>query len=285
MLSLTFTRSRGMALGLALIASALVFQWPQARGQNTASEAKQGKGKWVPLFERRAGEYVIRVGQHQFAAERLSEPVLRWWQPVRGGDDGALYIWVREGRPVAALTFFTFKWPNGTRSIVHEKASLALEPLEATWRGNVVWQTSRPGLTFKRIPDGPAPAGTASARLRQMQTLVREFSANTVDDKASKWQLRPLVRPLYRYEGKNDGALFALVQGTDPEAFMVLEDRSEGNDSHWEYAIARFTDLEIHIRYKEREVFRGEQTSGQADEVYHSPTVLSKPSDSPDDFR
>lgn len=284
MLSLNSTRFRGLTLGPALIASAFLFQWPQACGQNTASDAKQERGKWVPLFERHAGEYVIRVG-HQHQAERLSEPVLRWWQPVRGGDDGALYIWVHEGRPVAALTFFTFKWPNGTRCIVHEKASLALEPLEATWRGNMVWHTSRPGLTFKRIQGAPAPAGSAPARLRQMVALVREFSANTVDDKASKWQLRPLVQPLYRYEGKNDGALFALVQGTDPEAFILLEERSDGNESHWEYANARFTDLEIHIRYKGREVFLGQKTSGEANEIYHSPTVLSKPSDSPEDFR
>jgi hypothetical protein len=114
--------------------------------------------------------------------------------------------------------------------------------------------------------------------------LVREFSANSIDSKGSTWPLRPLVKPLYRNEGKDDGALFALVQGTDPEAFILLEARGEGKDAHWEYAVARFTDLEIHVRLKDREVFSGPNTTGAANEIYHSTTVINKPSDSPGDF-
>jgi hypothetical protein len=272
-------------LSLALAAAACRFESPSASEQEAAAEAKQSKGKWVPLFQRHAGEYVIRVGQDaKVESGLLPEPVLRWWQPVRGGDDGALYLWVREGRPVAALTFFTFKWPNGTRSISHEQHSLAHEPIEAKWRGNLVWHTSQPGLSFKPVPGAPVPAGIAAARLRQMLALVRDFSAHTIDNKGSKWPLRPLIKPLYRYEGKTDGALFAVVQGTDPEAFVILEARTEGDDAHWEFAAARFTDLEIHIRYKSQEVFSGPSTTGQVNEIYHTSTVIDKPSDSPDDF-
>ena len=245
MLASNLSRHGAIALGLALVASAWLVESPRGYGQQAASKVKEEKGKWVPLFQRHAGEYVIRVGQDaKGEARRLPEPVLRWWQPVRGGDDGALYLWVREGRPVAVVTFFTFKWPDG-RS---EHRSRTCTPWRSSrwrplWRGNSVWHTSRPGLTFKPVPDASAPAGTAPARLRQMQAVVREFSANTIDDKGSTWPLRPLVKPLYRYEGKHDGALFALVQGTDPEAFIVLEARGEGKDAHWEYAVARFTDL------------------------------------------
>jgi DNA ligase D-like protein (predicted 3'-phosphoesterase) len=131
----------GMALGLALALSALAWLAPPpyACGQDATPKTSQAKGKWVSLFERHASEYVIRLGRDpNDLAVKLTEPVLRWWQPVRGGDDGALYIWVQAGRPVAAVTFFTFKWPNGTRSIVHEKASLATVPVEAVWRGTSV---------------------------------------------------------------------------------------------------------------------------------------------------
>ena len=162
------------------------------------------------------------------------------------------------------LTFFTFKLPDGTRCITHERHSLAARPVEATWRGDKVWSTSRPGLAFQPVPNAPVPADTAPARLRQMQALVREFSANTIDSKGSTWTLRPLVKPLYRYESKSDGALFALVQGTDPEAFVVLEAKGDGKDAHWEYAVARFTDLEIRVRLKDREVFSGPHTLGGA---------------------
>jgi hypothetical protein len=286
MLPSKYNRLGTIALGLTLLGPAWLGPSPHGYGQDAVAPVKDAKGKWVPLFQRHAGEYVIRVGQDaKGEARRLPEPVLRWWQPVRGGDDGALYLWVRAGRPVVAVTFFTFKWPDGNRAIVHERHSLALEPLEAAWRDNSVWQTSKPGLTFKPVPDAPVPAGTAAARSRQMQALVREFSANTIDSKTSKWPLRPLAKPLYRYEGKNDGALFALVQGTDPEAFILLEERGEGKDARWEYAVARFTDLEIHVRFQTHEVFSGPNSVGQANEIYHSLVVIQKRSDSPEDFQ
>jgi hypothetical protein len=297
--------SRALAVSLALASSASLMQparanaqasdphanpmrqreWLLAQAQAPAAKAAQEKGKWIPLFERHSGEYVVRVGPDaKEDARRLAEPVLRWWQPVRGGDDGALYLWVHDGRPVAAVTFFTFKLPEGTRWVTHEHHSLATEPLEATWKDRMVWRTSRPGLEFKPIPNAPVPAATPTARLRQLQALVRDFSANTIDDKGSKWPLRPLVKPLYRYEGKVDGALFALVQGTDPEAFVLLEARGAGNDAHWEYAATRFTDLELHVRYKDLEVFSGPHSLGGPNEIYHSSSVIGKPSDSPEDF-
>src|SRR4051794_31516597 len=140
------------ACRLALLLTSWLVPWtgpapgqeaPAARPADQARPAADGRGKWVPLFQRHAGEYVIRSGADAGAAAEarmLPEPLLRWWQPVRGGDDGALYLWVRDGRPVAAVTFFTFRWPAGERVIVHERHSLTQEPVEATWRGRPVWQ-------------------------------------------------------------------------------------------------------------------------------------------------
>ncbi len=258
MLTSGFYRRVAMALGFLLFASGWFAPWPLGMAQEAAAREKDAKGKWFPLLQRHAGEYDVHVGREaDDRATMVAEPILRWSQPVRGGDDGALYLWVRQGRPVAVVSFFTYKWPTGLRVILHERHSLAAEPVEAIWRHEVVWKASRPGLTFKPIPDAPAPADTAPARLRQMQAFVREFSANTIDDKGSAWPLRALIKPLYRYEAKDDGALFAMVQGTDPEAFLLLEVRGEGKDAHWESAVARFTDLEVHVRRNGREVFSG----------------------------
>jgi hypothetical protein len=263
-----------------------------ASGQDApkpADDAKDGKGKWVPVFERHAKEFVLTTSQGE-EAKRLPDPVLRWSQPIRGGDDGALYLWVKEGRPVAAVSFFTFKMPtNNDRIIVHERQSFANGPLEATWRGQPPWQPSKPGLTFKKMPDAPAPAETAPARLRQMQALMREVSATTTDDQGSTWTMRALNKPLYRYETTDpdlrDGALFALAQGTDPEAFFLLEARGSGKEARWEYAVARFTDLKVRVEIKGSEVFAGPHTLGGRKEIYYVNSALTKPSDSPDDFR
>ena len=273
------------ALGLVLPGVLLLMPSPPGYGQDPALAGKEAKGKWLPLFHKHASEYTVRVGTQGEAARMLPDPVLRWWQPVRGGDDGALYLWVREGQPVAALTFFTFKWPSGLRSVNHEKHSLVAEPMEAIWRDRVVWKTSEAGVSFHPVPGAPAPAGSAPARLRQMQAMTRDFAANTVDDKGLTWPLRTLARPIYRYESKADGALFAMVQGTDPEAFLLLRIRGEGNDASWEYAVTRFTDLEIHIRLGGREVYSGPHTIGASNEIYQTVGEISKTSDSPEDFR
>ena len=272
---------RAAVMLAALVAAAA------ARGQGPpAKEAAQPeRGKWASVFTRHADETNVQVGA-TVRAVRLAEPVLRWWQPVRGGDDGALYLWTADGKPVAAITFFTFKWPDGNRAIVHERHSLSEQPVEASWRGATAWRSPRLGVTFRPVPGAPAPAATAPARLRQMQAIIRDVSASTTDDKESNWPLRPLTKPLYRNDNAADGALFALAQGTDPEAFVILEVRPDGSgNSRWEIAVARFTDLKIRVLHQGREIFSSPNSTGRADDVYYSNTVLQKPSENPDDFR
>jgi hypothetical protein len=278
-----------LVLGSLLVSHNSAAAPPQA-GDTPA--AKSTRGKWAPVFQQHASEYAITVvapNGVQTAATMVPEPLLRWWQPVRGGDDGALYLWVVNGRPIAVQTFFTFRWKdNRMRALIHEHHSLAQEPLEATWHGRSTWRTPERGITFHPLDGAPAPASSAAARLRQMQALVRDFSAKTVDDKASTWTLRPLAKPLYRYEEKGpkvvDGALFAFAQGTDPEAFLLLEARVDGRDMRWHYAVTRFTDLQITISHGGREVYSGPRTIGGPDEVYQTTVAIERASDSPKDF-
>src|SRR4029077_13096204 len=68
---------------------------------------------------------------------------------------------------------------------------------------------------------------------------------------------------IYRYESSDpdvlDGAVFAFVTpaGTDPEAILVIEARptAVGGDPTWQYAVGRFTDLNLRVRHKGKEVF------------------------------
>ena len=74
-------------------------------------------------------------------------------------------------------------------------------------------------------------------------------------------------------------------RGPTPKPSSLLRVRGEGEDARWEYAVARFTDLEIHGRLRGREVFSGPQTLGAADEIYQTHAEITKASDSPGDFR
>ena len=96
-----------------------------------------------------------------------------------------------------------------------------------------------------------------------MRTLTHDFSASTKDDQDRRWELRLLPQPLYRYESTDpevvDGALFGFVTsaGTDPEALLAIEARKSAPTSGpvWQYGIARFTDLQLWVRHRGKEVF------------------------------
>ncbi len=267
---------------LALVPPLALAQAPPAE-----KAADPAHNKWLPVLKKQAEEYSIVVDAADGPKTRtkmVAEPLMRWTQPVRGGDDGVLCLWTDRGVPVVAMTVFTFRADTGERWVVHEHQSLSLRPMEATWQGKAMWHTSGPGLTFAPVPDAPSPAGSPAGRLRQMQGFLRDVSANTIDRKGSTWPLRPLSKPLYRYEGTGpevpDGGVFALVQGNDPEAFVVIEAR----DGQWRFGLARLTDLELKIRVKGKEVFSAPYTTGRDDGPYQTVVAVSKNSESPEDF-
>lgn len=229
----------------------------------SAQDARKGDDptSWLPILRQQAADYAIAPRDSQKPPPRpLPDPILRWTQPVRGGDDGAVFLWVSEGRPEAVGTIFTYRVPDTKRTIQHEVHSLALTPIDATWRGKPMWRADRPGVEFRAVPEAPAPAPSGPARLRQMQTIARDFSAENVHEKSGKNELRLMPKPLYRYEPTDpslvDGALFCLAHGTDPEVFLLIEARkSKAGAAEWQYALARFSDLPLKARFRGKEVW------------------------------
>ena len=127
----------------------------------------------------------------------------------------------------------------------------------------MTWTPIAPGIEIAPIPGAPSPAPSRTLRLSQMVTLTHDFSASTKDGQERRWELRLLPHPLYRYESTDpdvvDGALFAFVTsaGIDPEALLAIEARKPGptDGPVWHYAIARFTDLQLRVQHKGKEVF------------------------------
>jgi hypothetical protein len=212
-----------------------------------------------------AAQYTIfRDSAQKEPAKLEGEPVYSWTNPVRGQQAGVVFIWTWKGRPGAIGCFFSYP-EAGVRKLWHELHSLSLGVLNVQRAGAHAqsWAPSKPGFALAPVPGAPAPDATAQRRLFQMREISRDFSASTKDRENRRWELRMLQQPLYRYQSTDpevlDGALFGIVTsaGTDLEVIVTIEARTPKGAAApvWQYGIARFTDLDLWVRYKGQEVF------------------------------
>ena len=228
-----------------------------------AAEPDDGLAKkLLPIYRKEVEGYTIAVeSEPRKALELKKEPVFEWLNPARNAQQGAVFLWTREDRPAALACIFSHpheKLPG--RQVMHELHALDAEKLLVKRDEYNQWKPEA-GLTRKELPDSPAPAATTGARLLQMRRLAQEFSGHSVDRDGKRWELRLLPTPLNRYPtaktGVIDGALFALMStaGTDPEVLLLIEARQEKDKVRWEYACGRFSDWELRVQRKDKEVF------------------------------
>lgn len=198
---------------------------------------------------------------------------LRWANNARGSEDGVTLLYVHRGRPLAAAC--VYPWES---RLEHDFESLSRGKIVARLDGKTVWQPQTPGVTFADIPGAPPVEATRPMRLRQMKALAEQFQATLLGwkvDNTDREELRLLSRPLYRYDPKGgevtDGAVFAFVMGTDPEALLLIEAVSSttgqggGDSARWQYGFARRTSGELEGRFQETVVWNAPRFPPQAD--------------------
>jgi hypothetical protein len=228
----------GAALILSVIGGG---DWPRAR----AAEAAQDKASASRLKEmKRHAEAITIVEESEGGprrAELVADPVARYDDQPRQIEDATLWIWGRKGRPCAALKVEVYPTTRLNGLVSMSPTTLAAES-SLGWN----WSSKGAGVEMKPIPDAPAPAGTERARLVQMKDLARRFGAYELDGPArGKVVLRLLPRQLHRYEdaasGLQDGAIFSLAYGTNPDILLLIEARpaSGGGTASWQYGLAR----------------------------------------------
>lgn len=238
------------------------------------------RADWQPYFRGLAQSYRITTDAEPDRPLELHEPpVLRWSQPVRGGDDGALYVWLRDGRPAVVGTMFCWPHADGYRMVTNEFHALLTEPMTAVRQEEQVW-TPRDGIEWKEFPEAPEPIATRTGRLAQLRQLANRFRGESVDDTTGqKWELRLLRQPLYRYDlperteesedAVQDGALFALASGTDPEILMLVEARESRGGRHWHWALARFSDRPLTAWLDDHKVWSVDRSRPNHLTAYH----------------
>ncbi|HVX12873.1 MAG TPA: hypothetical protein VHC22_16945 [Pirellulales bacterium] len=240
---------------------------PVASGEESGQVAQKADDSpgiknsgWQPIFKEMAADYrIASPGKSDHPYTLHLPPVFRWTQPVRGGDDGAVYVWLDRGRVAVVGTIFAWPQSDGMRVVQHEFHSFTDGPLEAVWRDRTVWSPAK-GVERAALPDAPEPATGAAQRLRQIKTLAGGFTGNSIGPDGGRWELRLLSNPLYRYaldetEEVLDGALFTLTQGTDPEVLILIEARRVDGEYKWQYCLGRFSDYKLAVRYRDREIW------------------------------
>ena len=225
-------------------------RWSHA--EQTADEAKTDDARLravKELLEQSVDWYEVLPEANAKAGLR-PQVVLSWQNAVRNNTGAALLaIWTDQGRPEAMASIF-----QNDNSICHEFVSLSRsKKILVRDKTRVLWSPAKTGVEFHDVPGAPAPADDRAGRLRQMKSLAGRFGARLPQPQVGDGHaevLRLLPKPLYRYALEDskgtspnlrDGAMFAFVMGTDPEAVLLLEAVEREDKVVWQYAFARAT--------------------------------------------
>jgi len=244
-------RVEGRRIGVLLWCAALVAIWPGVR--TTGQPGKAADSEEVEKINARIEKSIdwYDVLPEEGATTPLKpKTVMKWRNVTRGPEGGAIMvIWPHNGRPIAMAGIFQWKG-----KICHEFDSLSRSnKLIARDKDRAIWSPKEAGVEFKPVPSAAEPAKTAAARLLQMKDIATQFKATFTGwgkDNTDQEELRLLPTPVYRYELAKpnepdgdlvDGALFAYVQGTDPEVILLLEAIGTAKKAEWQYAFARAT--------------------------------------------
>ena len=221
----------------------------------------------LETFKQEASEYAIRLDDRSSSKLAVDpKPLLHWSNPARTAEDGAVFVWLKDGRPEVIGTMFTYKIETVRRK--HEFHSLSTSPLTAEFKGKLAWKPGKPGVKFQSIPGAQAPAETSRLRQVQMKSLARDYAATIKSLEGEISELRLLPQPLYHYEPKDsevlEGSLFSFALGTDPEVLLMIEARRVKNVLTWQYAFARFNYAELSATFKGEQVWHVDSDAAQA---------------------
>jgi hypothetical protein len=233
------------------IAAVLVLLAGAEDGPPGAADEQRRQAEVAILAPAKARQLVLTSGGAR--ANLHEEPLLRWSNPTAGSVYGEVFLWSLEGRPAALAS--VYRWYHPFTDSTVEFTSIGEPPITARDGDVSVWDSASSGVSFKPLDGVRAPSASATPRLAQMKLIAREFSAQLLDERGGdqvERELRLLTQPVHRYDsarhGILDGGLFALVEGTDPEAWVLIEAIQDDGERSWRYALARMNTDALQVR-------------------------------------
>ena len=225
--------------------------------ESALSETDQARQEEVAkVAPAEAKRLTVLVGDGEAVkAALVDKPLLRWSNPTAGSVYGEVYLWTIDRRPSAIASIY--RWYHPYKDSTVEFVSVTEQHVQAKEAEVVQWDTKSPGTSFGNVPGARVPAESARARLGQMRSLAREFATELTDKRGGDEvvrKLRLLDQPVYRYESPSlkvlDGGLFAFVEGTDPEAWLILEAVETASGRGWRFALARMNSDALRVLHR-----------------------------------
>ncbi|MEM9588035.1 MAG: hypothetical protein AAGA03_12210 [Planctomycetota bacterium] len=215
---------------------------------------------WGKAYSLVARRIRVDVGSGQ-PAKWVETPMLSWDNPIRiGRTEGDFFVWLHNDRPALVGTVFSYDWPSRSRtnrSISLEFHGVSNVATRVSYGQRELWKLPEDGISS--IPlDVPKPRERRIQRRIQMRQIASRIQAETTYRNETQ-QLRLMPNPVYRFDLPEsgsadglvlDGAIFAMVTGTDPELLLVVEALRTSPSSkayEWQLKPVRFTDLPLKL--------------------------------------
>ncbi len=246
-----FLRSCSTAGGLALLAHAEIVRSQESTAREAKSEDEQSDKESIEQVDKLATKFseitTFKIGDagHSRELHFENKAILRWSNPTAGKVFGADFVVVERGVPRIYLS--VYRWFSPYTDATSELSSLSSEPISAHRDQKKYWATNVPGAAYELFADAPTPAASPTQRRSQMNALAERFEFELTDTRGQKAgvkrQLRRLPKPVYQFQSKDpnvlDGAIFAFVEGTDPEALVTIQAEKQKDAFVYRYALIR----------------------------------------------
>jgi hypothetical protein len=257
-----------VSLGTLFFGSLLCFADEPDEGDDTKEANKAKLQAVIEAFD----DLEITVGDDPEPLKFHKTPVVRWPNITRGTLIGGTFIWTKDERPEVLACLWDWENHGG---VWFAFEALSSPNLVAKKGGGTFWRSKKPDVEFHVLDGAPVPADSAVKRLSQMKELADRFRARMHPHTGGTEELRLLTTPLYRYKSGEtiDGALFAFVQGTDPEVILHLEANrrkaEKGEETEWHYAISRRSGRPLDAMLDDKGIWSAGRSDGAPNQPWY----------------
>ncbi len=251
------------ALILGLITALHSVAWTQEPAPPKSQATSEKATNAATFAATEARRYEVRHSEKSTDKSQLvDKPLLRWSNPTDGEVHGSVFLWTSDGCPEAVASIYKF---FDREQINVELVSLSEFSLHVRRNNRLRW-TPEVGIAFKPVPEAPPAAESVERRQLQMRSLARKYTGLLADrgDDMTFSQLRLMSRPLHVYQSSDatrEGAVFALVNTTDPEILVMIESRKIETGRKWMFAAARMHFCRLQLKDGDQVVWEAAQAA------------------------